>query len=104
MFRELIKSWLAADRIRVAPEVGRLLRLKVGDTIVLLDDSYVVQQREVGGSDDDDIRYVLESDGERAVLQVIRGQIRGRTEAELMIGTSTRPVFDQDVVVLKSFG
>ncbi|MEZ6129696.1 MAG: hypothetical protein R3C59_13520 [Planctomycetaceae bacterium] len=103
MLFELLKSWLAVDRIRVAPEIGRLLRLRVGDIVLLLNEQYLVQQRDVvGHRNGDRIRYVLNGDSGTGILVVTRPSNSGRTEGELALSDRMVPVFDQDVVILKS--
>jgi hypothetical protein len=40
-----LKRWLLDDRIRISPQVGELLRLRVGQRVIMDDSLWVIAQR-----------------------------------------------------------
>jgi hypothetical protein len=46
-FLGLIAAWYRSDRIRVSPTTGRLLRIQVGDRLVIRGELYRVAQRDI---------------------------------------------------------
>lgn len=96
--RSLFESWHSVDRIRISPSEGRLLRLAVGDTFVLFDSLYTVEQRRVETCDEGyNVVYTLaDSAGDIAQLSV--DTTAGQTSAgKLVSGSSDLFVYESDV-------
>ena len=97
--KELARSWYAVDRIRIPPATGRLLQLNVGNSILIRNELYTVQERKI--SDDDGRGQVAfrlgYSEGE-AILTVWFNEDNGG-EGRLTINGESSIVFDCDVVV-----
>lgn len=51
MLWRVLKSWLAGDRIRISPHAGELLRLQVGQRVIMNDELWVIDQRCLRGGD-----------------------------------------------------
>ncbi|MCM2371147.1 hypothetical protein [Aporhodopirellula aestuarii] len=57
-----IRGWLFDDRIRIAPDEGRLLNLQIGQRLILNDSlMIVVDRQDVLNSDQTAVRYCLET-------------------------------------------
>lgn len=99
--RSLFESWHSVDRIRISPSEGRLLRLAVGDTFVLFDSLYTVEQRRVETCGDGySVMYALSnSAGDCAQLSVDTTESQ-ESSARLFRCNSDVSVFDSDVSIL----
>ena len=95
-------DWWQRDRIRISPTTGRLLSLRKGHRILLLERLFDVQAVQTLGPDDL-IVYTLNSDGESATLKIKRDDDGRALEAWLDWFGHCEPVFDDDVVVLSPF-
>lgn len=100
--KELAQSWYAVDRIRVAPTTGRLLQLKVGNSILLRNQIYTVQERKLSHDHErGQVVFRLASSEGPAELTVPFNQ--GTVgEGTLLIDGETTIVFDCDVVIRRS--
>jgi len=57
---ESIRRWWAKDRIRIAPDQGRLLGLQTGHRVVLDEELFVIAQRnEISTANRAAVRYLL---------------------------------------------
>jgi hypothetical protein len=41
-----IHRWLTADRIRISPNAGEMLRLEVGQRVIIKDELWVIAERQ----------------------------------------------------------
>ena len=101
---DIMASWYRNDRIRVSPTSGRLLQLQEGDSILLLNNFYRVNQRRLfHGGVATEIVYHLENDDVQAELQV-KNQFVGccGITARLLTKSSSVEVFEDDVAMLPS--
>lgn len=98
-----IQRWLQADRIRISPVEGRLLRLRAGQKMLLRDAVYHV--RDVPSPDvteSQDLIIVLEGDHGVARLTVHRTASGGCAAAQLVAENGqSLDIFDDDVQLLQ---
>lgn len=99
----LIRSWLAADRIRTAPTVGRLLQLKEGQRVVLCGELAEVRSQTVWHCERGTIvEYLLDYDGSDSTLTVKLSNLNGSATGLLSSGNRIIEVQDAEIVVLPS--
>lgn len=102
--KALFKSWYAVDRIRIFPTTGRLLSLNVGNSILLRDQFYTVQERRIHGDEahQQAVFHLVHSDGDATLtVSLIAGN---GGEGRLARNGETSIVFECDVVVRQSSG
>lgn len=101
--RQLLKSWYAVDRIRIAPTTGRLLSLQTDDYILVQQQLYRVTRRELrNDADGDRLNYQLSDGRQTCTLTVLRPAESYRVQAELCQDAATVPVFDEDITTVDS--
>lgn len=100
--RSLFESWHSVDRIRISPSEGRLLRLAVGDTFVLFDSLYTVEQRRVESFGDgyNVVYALLDPAGEVAQL-LVDATASQTSVGRLVSGSSDVFVYESDVTMLR---
>ena len=99
--RQLAVSWYTVDRIRIAPTTGRLLQLKTGDSIILLNELYTILSRRIQSTDHtDQITYRLHYSGGERLLFVTRRSEGDHVCGELTIDDRAIQVFDCDINVV----
>ncbi len=97
--KQLIRSWYAVDRIRIAPTTGRLLQLSAGDSILLKNELYTVLRHKIVNNDGGNrIVFQLASSEGEAVLAVPLDEAK-RGEGRLIVNGKSSIVFDSDVVL-----
>ncbi len=99
----LIRSWWRSDSIRVSPTTGRLLQLRTGSRVLIFGNVFTVEKRidsefERSGN----VSYLLQDGEADCYLNVTRqiGNLRWR--GTLSSEGNERPVFDDDIVILRS--
>lgn len=104
LFRQLIKSWYAVDRIRIRPAEGRLLSLQPGDRFLFNGQLYDVLSRQLH-ADGDHARldYAIRSHQGKSLLQVpVTRNLSGPTSARMYTDDGTSSLIDSDLTILDS--
>ena len=99
----LANSWYAVDRIRIAPVTGRLLRISMGDSVVLFNELYSVSQRRVDSNvAGRQVIYVLRNSDGAGELRVFQDVSSHELRGELNRGNAQWTVSDGDIVIVNS--
>jgi hypothetical protein len=99
--KQLAMSWYDVDRIRIAPTTGRLLLLKAGDSLLLLNELYTVQKRIVESNNSNNrLTYQLTFSGGKRQMIVMRDSDRDPAIGEISIDDRTVAVFDSDICLV----
>lgn len=103
LLQQLLKSWYTVDRIRIAPNTGRLLSLQTDDYVLVQQQLFRVTGRELRREADGDRLQYLLSDGNRiSTLSVFRPADGSRVLADLSRDAAAIPVFDDDITTVDS--
>lgn len=104
LFRQLIKSWYAVDRIRIRPAEGRLLSLQPGDRFLFNEQLFDVLGRKMKvHAGESRLDYAIRSCDGAALLQVAVGRdLSGLTSAKMYTDNGVTNLIDSDLIVLDS--
>lgn len=101
LLRQLLKSWYTVDRIRIAPNSGRLLSLKTNDYVLVQQRLYRVTRRDLQReADGDRLQYLLSDGNQISTLNVFRPADGSRVLADLQGEAEDIPVFDDDIITV----
>lgn len=96
-----VRNWLQADRIRIAPGDGRLLRLQPGQKLLLRGVVYQVREVALDVPESNDLIVLVAGDQGVARLIVHRTASGGCAGAQLVSEDGQQlDIFDDDVQVL----
>jgi hypothetical protein len=109
--RQMLRSWVNSDRVRIVGSQGRSLQMQTGDRLVIGHQCWIVQKRATTEDPDDDERMRITYELRRQasadenfpcdMLEVIlRKDGTATLQATLRQGTQESSIRDEDITIL----